>query len=130
MSLITAINSETTPLNSVKNFSSANGSFQIIFEITGSANQLIDLSSIRLLCEASFLNSAKQHFNNTNIYSQVITNPAGGADYPITAPIAYDSVNNPYYDIDCRTGVTSCISNIQFMDSESNILESVYNYHI
>jgi hypothetical protein len=127
MSLITAINSETTPLNSVKDFSSANGSFQIIFEITGSANQLIDLSSIRLLCEASFLNSAKQHFNNTNIYSQAITNPAGG-DFAITAPIAYDSENNPYYDIDCRTGVTSCISNIQFMDSESNILESVYNY--
>ena len=127
MALIQAINSETTPLNGQSQFSSKNGQFNIIFELSGGANQMIDLNSMRMLCDIDFLKSNGQHFNNYNIYSNNYdpagVNQAAGGVLPAYAAAAVD-----YYDIDCRTGISNCINTVQFQDAESNVLEAVYSY--
>ena len=123
MSLIQTINAETTPLNGQSQYSSRNGTFNIVFEISGGANQMIDLSSIRMLSQVDFLKSNGQHFNNYNIYSNDIkANAAAGV-----AP-AFSVANCPFYDIDSRTALSSCINTIIFQDAESNVLEALYSY--
>ncbi len=127
MSLIQAINSETTPLNGQSRYSSQNGTFNIVFELSGGANQMIDLNSIRLLSQVQFLKSNGQHFNNYNIYSNNI-DPAGGNVAAGGIAPAFSTANCDFYDIDCRTALSSAINTIIFQDAESNVLEAVYSY--
>ncbi len=129
MSLVNVINSETTPLNGQSKFSSKNGQFNIVFELSGASNQMIDLNSVRMLSEINFLKSNGQHFNNFNIYSNALNRvDAGGTAAAAGVVPAYDRDTNDYYDIDARTGISNCISSIQFQDAESNILEACYSY--
>ncbi len=127
MSLVQAINSETTPLNGQARYSSAQGTFNIVFEISGGANQMIDLNSIRMLSQVDFLKSNGQHFNNFNIYSNNFDPDGGNVAAGGVAP-AYSTANSSYYDIDARTALSSCINTIIFQDAESNVLEAVYSY--
>ena len=131
MALVQTINAETTPINGQSQFSSKNGQFNIVFELSGGANQMIDLSSIRMLADVDFLKSNGQRFNNYNIYGNSLFIPNGIGN---TAPTGgfvqpqYDFAKNLYYDIDCRTGISNCINTVQFQDAESNVLEAVYSY--
>tara|TARA_R110002020_G_scaffold245925_1_gene459627 strand:- start:49 stop:1446 length:1398 start_codon:yes stop_codon:yes gene_type:complete len=127
MSLVTAINAETTPLNGASQFSSSQGQFNIVFEISGGANQMIDLNSIRMLSDIDFLKSNGQHFNNMNIYSNNLIVAGAGVAQGGVLP-AYTTATNPYYDIDARTGISNCINTVLFQDAESNVLEAVYSY--
>ncbi len=127
MSLVTAINAETTPLNGASQFSSSQGQFNIVFEISGGANQMIDLNSIRMLSDIDFLKSNGQHFNNFNLYGNQLQVAGAGVAAGGVNP-AYVTATNPFYDIDARTGISNCINTVLFQDAESNVLEAVYSY--
>ena len=127
MSLVTAINAETTPLNGASQFSSSQGQFNIVFEISGGANQMIDLNSIRMLSDIDFLKSNGQHFNNFNVYGNQLQVAGAGVAAGGVAP-AYTTATNDFYDIDARTGISNCINTVLFQDAESNVLEAVYSY--
>jgi hypothetical protein len=132
MSLVQAINAETTPLNGQSQFSSKNGQFNIIFEISGGMNQMIDLNSMRMLCDVDFLQEGGQHFNNFGIYQVPLkvnaNNPGDNQNVAGVLASANRQTNCPFFDIDSRSGATNCISTIQFQDAESNVLEAVYSY--
>ncbi len=127
MSLVTAINAETTPLNGASQFSSSQGQFNIVFEISGGANQMIDLNSIRMLSDIDFLKSNGQHFNNFNLYGNQLQVAGAGVAAGGVNP-AYVTATNPFYDIDARTGISNCINTVLFQDAEPNVLEAVYSY--
>lgn len=128
MALVQTINAETTPLNGQARFSSSSGQFNIVFELSGAANQMIDLNSIRMLANVDFLKSNGQHFNNFNIYGNNLQIPGGANQAAAGVAPVYVTASNPYYDIDARTGVSNCINTVQFQDAESNSLEAVYSY--
>ena len=129
MALVQAINAETTPLNGQARFSSSSGQFNIVFELSGGANQMIDLNSIRMLANVDFVKSNGQHFNNFNVYGNSLKIPGVVALVPAVGTLpAYTTATNPYYDTDCRTGISNCINSVQFQDAESNVLEAVYSY--
>ncbi len=129
MSLVQAINAETTPLNGQSQFSSKNGQFNIIFELSGGMNQMLDLNSIRMLTNVNFLNVNGQHFNNFNLYgNQASGTAAATLGNPGGVNPAYTTATCPFIDIDARTGLSNCINTIQFQDAESNVLEAVYSY--
>jgi len=125
MSLVQTINSEATPLNGQSQYSSKNGSFNIIFELTGGANQMIDLRSLRLLGNIDYLKSNGQHFNNFNQYGNniPITGTASGGVDP-----AYVTAVNPFYDIDARVGASATIQSVILEDATNNVLEAIYSY--
>ncbi len=127
MSLVQVQNAESTPINGQARYSSANGTFNIVFELTGGPNMMIDLNSLRLLANVDYLKSNGQHFNNFNIYGNNI-DPSGGNVAAGGVLPAYTEANNEFYDTDSRTGVANCISSILFQDAESNTLEAVYSY--
>ena len=116
MSLVQVINAETTPINGQQEYSS-NNNYQIIFELVGSPNQMIDLNSLRFVYNLRYTDGLGLHFNNGNVYRNEGT--AG-------APNQY--ANSIFFGTDPRTGNNGIISSVVFEDANSNILEQVNNY--
>jgi hypothetical protein len=139
-------NAESTPLNGISVYNTNAGSHQIIFELSGSSNMMLDLSSIRFVCEANVLKSSGQRVNNYNYYEndspvQYQQAPAGGVPPNLalatqvgsgggseTITAGYDETKQQFIDIDTRSQASSFISSIQIEDLHSNILEAIYNY--
>lgn len=133
MSLVQAINAEVTPLNGAGDFSSKQGQFNIVFEISGGANQMLDLNSMRLLTDLKFFNSDNRSVNNFNYLSSQISGDlvhGGVAVNPVALAgnSTFTNGDQPFIGIDPRTGLSNCIQTIQFQDAESNVLEAVYSY--
>ena len=135
MSLVDCIYNETTPLNSIQNYDSQKGSFNIQFRLSGGATEMIDLNSIRLLSNIRFTNNAGQPFNNFGILGMNIQAPtapsgaggAGGAAVGASTP-AFVNASARFYDINSRASLNSCVQSIVYEDAMGNNLESIYSY--
>lgn len=129
MSLVQFQNSEVVPLNGQSTYQSRAGTFNLQFEIAGAANMALDLDSIRLICEVDYLLGSGQHLNNFNIYEAPIRLNGGATRAKAGVPTpAYTNAQQPFVDVDCRTGINSIINSVLWQDAENNTLEHVYSY--
>lgn len=104
--LVNFSNAETFPVNGIQSYSPKNNNSQIVFDIAGGANQMLDMASLRLVFTLRVLDGAgTQRPNN----GDVLTTGA------------------VQIQMDSRTGVTGIYQNITFMDQNNNVLESVNN---
>lgn len=139
MSLVDFINAETTPQNGIASYSTSQGNAQIIFELAGSDNMMVDLRSIRLCSNCTVLKTNKQGVNNFGVYNNTAldgTSPTTFTPNPIDGPQtpsagvapAYEPASQNFIDIDTRSAFASIINSIVIEDFNSNVLEAVYNY--
>ena len=56
MSLVNTIHHTNTPINGVSAYSTKMGNLNVVFEITGNNNEMLDLKSIRILSLLFILN--------------------------------------------------------------------------
>ena len=129
MSLVQFQNSEVVAQNSQTTYNSNAGTFNLNFEISGSANSALDLNSIRLLANVDYLTGEGKHLNNNNIYRLAIRQGSGafGVVKPTAAP-TFQQETQPFVDVDCRTGANMCINSILWQDAKNNNLENVHSY--
>lgn len=109
MSLVQIQEAETTPINGLNNYNGKTN-YQIIFELVGAPNQMIDLNSLRFCYDLNYLLGNNTHLNNSNVDRR--------AGY----------VANTYVGSDDRVGANAIINSIVFEDANNNILEQVNNY--
>lgn len=125
-------NSEVVPLNGQSVYSSANGSFNLQFEVSGADNMALDLNSVRVLCQVDYLRNqgaAMQHVNNNDYLGtgvRVAHGAAGGAAGGV-AP-AFIDARQPFVDIDNRSGANNIINSVLWEDAQNNTLESVHSF--
>lgn len=122
-------NSEVVSQNSQQTYYSNAGTFNLNFELSGSANEALDLNSVRLLANIDYLTEAGLHLNNNNIYRLPVrqTSAAYAGAKLATAP-TYNQPTQPFVDVDVRTGANMTINSIIWRDALNNNLEAVHSY--
>ena len=107
MSLIAVSQAETFPINGINSYSPKNNNSQIVFDITGGSNQMIDMASLRAVFTFRVLDGAgTQRPNNGNVLATGVASTI---------------------QMNSRVGITACWQNITFRDANNNVLESVDN---
>tara|TARA_R110002153_G_scaffold84158_4_gene210972 strand:- start:3488 stop:4903 length:1416 start_codon:yes stop_codon:yes gene_type:complete len=130
MSLVNIQNSETIPVNGQSEYSSSGGSYNLEFQLSGSENMMCDLNSLRICAQVDYLNAEGKHVNNNNIYMSGVRDGAGAPGLPalVHTNAVFNYGEQPFVDVDNRTGCNMLINSILFEDSSNNTLENVTQF--
>jgi hypothetical protein len=117
MSLVNTLHHTNYSVNGISSYSTKQGNLNIIFEITGASNELIDVKSIRLNSVLEYLKQDGTKLNNL-----------GFLDFKTAGTGNRVNGNGLQVNTNNRIGCAGCISSIILEDGNNNVLESVYGY--